>query len=912
MAEKPTYEELEQRLKRIEHELQEYRDDREGLMEEHSAGLLDSEAKVENLMDIVPIGLSISTPGAKGTITDINSTLFKIFGYSSKDEYLKIPASSHYYNPKDRKVFSELNKHGPVTNYETRFKRKDGTVFWGSLSAVTRITEDGNIEFVSVFEDITKRKQAQEALRESEARLAKAQQITHIGNWNRTIITNNKWWSDELYRIVGLSPKKADANDEAYIKYVHPDDLVMFKNLTEKALKEKKAYSLEYRIIRPDNEIRFVHEQGDITLDTKGNPTDLFGTVQDITERKHAKMQYQTILQTAIDGFWLVDAQGHLLDVNNAICKMLGYRREELLQIHISKIDTVETQDEITSHIQKVKKQGDDRFETRYRREDGTIIDVELNVQYMDFKNGMFICFIRDITTKKQSEKELRKSEERFKTIADFAYNWETWIDPDGKYIHVSPSFERITGYKPEKLLKDHQFVETIIHPDDRKQLLEHKFYRTGESPVHNLDFRIIHRNGDTRWISHTCQPVYDSYGNFHGRRASNRDVTEQKKIEAQLQQAQKMETVGRLAGGVAHDFNNALSVIISTSELTIDDVAPTGQLREDLNEILMAAKRAADITRQLLAFARKQTISPKVLDLNKNVKSMLKMLRRLIGEDIDLAWLPGANLWTVKLDPTQIDQVLANLCVNARDAIEGVGKVTIESENITFSENYCANHPGFVPGEFVLLAVSDNGCGMDKEILDNIFEPFFTTKDVDKGTGLGLATVYGIVKQNNGFINVYSEPGKGTTIKVYLSRHKDKAVEIRKKNTTEIPSSQGETILVVEDDPAILKIMQKILEGLGYTVLTSNAPEKVMDIVKKYTGNIHLLITDVIMPEMNGRDLAEQLQSICPNLKCMFMSGYTANAIVHQGVLDKGINFIQKPFSRRELAETIRKALDK
>ncbi|MCK5163451.1 MAG: PAS domain-containing protein, partial [Desulfobacula sp.] len=283
MAKKPTYEELEQRLKRIEHELQEYRDDREGLMEEHSAGLLDSEAKVENLMDIVPIGLSISTPGAKGTITDINSTLFKIFGYSSKDEYLKIPASSHYYNPKDRKVFSELNKHGPVTNYETRFKRKDGTVFWGSLSAVTRITEDGNIEFVSVFEDITKRKQAQEALRESEARLAKAQQITHIGNWNRTIITNNKWWSDELYRIVGLSPKKADANDEAYIKYVHPDDLVMFKNLTEKALKEKKAYSLEYRIIRPDNEIRFVHEQGDITLDTKGNPTDLFGTVQDIT-----------------------------------------------------------------------------------------------------------------------------------------------------------------------------------------------------------------------------------------------------------------------------------------------------------------------------------------------------------------------------------------------------------------------------------------------------------------------------------------------------------------------------------------------------------------------------------------------------------------------------------------------------
>ena len=400
---------------------------------------------------------------------------------------------------------------------------------------------------------------------------------------------------------------------------------------------------------------------------------------------------------------------------------------------------------------------------------------------------------------------------------------------------------------------------------------------------------------------------LYSIEGDKKRKRTEEKNV----QLEGKYRQAQKMESVGRLAGGVAHDFNNALSVIIGIAEMALDDTDPIGQLHEDLNEILTAAGRAADITRQLLAFARRQTIAPKIIELNDTVGSMLKMLRRLIGEDIDLAWLPGANLWSVKMDPTQIDQVLANLCVNARDAIEGVGKVTIESENVTFTEDYCADHAGFVQGEFVQLSVSDDGCGMNKEILDNIFEPFFTTKDMDKGTGLGLATVYGIAKQNNGFINVYSEPDKGTTIKIYLPRHEAKAAELHKKSREEIPIGQGETVLVVEDDPLILKMMQKILQGLGYTVMTSSAPEKTMGIVKEYTGKIHLLITDVIMPKMNGHDLAELLQSICPDLKCIFMSGYTADAIVKQGVLNKGVNFIQKPFSRRELAEIIRKVLE-
>jgi PAS domain S-box-containing protein len=385
----------------------------------------------------------------------------------------------------------------------------------------------------------------------------------------------------------------------------------------------------------------------------------------------------------------------------------------------------------------------------------------------------------------------------------------------------------------------------------------------------------------------------------------------EKVKLEAQYRQAQKMESVGRLAGGVAHDYNNALTAIMGYTELAMMDADPNGQLHTHLKEVLKASIHAKDITRQLLAFARKQTIEPEVLDLNTSIESMLKMLQRLIGEDIDLAWSPGKNLWTVKMDPSQIDQILANLCVNAKDAIAGVGKITIETSAIVLDEAYCAIHNDFVPGEFVLMAISDNGCGMDKKIIDNIFEPFFTTKALDKGTGLGLSTVYGIVKQNNGFVNVYSEPGKGTTIKIYMHRHDGTTIESKKESTEEIPKGHGETILLVEDDISILTLIQKVLNGLGYKVLAANSPKRALKLAKEHNSEIHLLVTDVIMPEMNGLEMANRLQSLYPDLKRIFMSGYTANAIAHHGVLDEGIDFIQKPCSQTDLAKIVRKVLD-
>ncbi|MDK9708892.1 MAG: PocR ligand-binding domain-containing protein [Desulforhopalus sp.] len=380
--------------------------------------------------------------------------------------------------------------------------------------------------------------------------------------------------------------------------------------------------------------------------------------------------------------------------------------------------------------------------------------------------------------------------------------------------------------------------------------------------------------------------------------------------LQTQLIQAQKMESIGRLAGGVSHDFNNMLGVILGHVEMAEEYVDPASPISIDLREIKKAASRSADLTRQLLAFARKQTVSPKVLDLNEIVESLLKMLRRLIGENIDLTWLPGKNLWPVHIDPSQIDQILANLTINSRDAISGVGRMTIETANMDIDEDYCTNHVGFMPGSYVTLTVSDTGCGMDRETREHIFEPFFTTKEVGQGTGLGLATIYGIVKQNEGFINVYSEPGEGASFRIFFPRYRGESLKIDQYKPLESPEQGRETILLVEDEPSILQLGIRMLERLGYHVLPAPTPNEALKVAERYEGEIHLLLTDVIMPEMNGRTLAKQLRSLHPRMRQMFMSGYTADVIAHHGVLDEGVQFIQKPFTKAELSIKVRQAL--
>ena len=522
----------------------------------------------------------------------------------------------------------------------------------------------------------------------------------------------------------------------------------------------------------------------------------------------------------------------------------------------------------------------------------------------------------KEVEARRKAEERSRKSEDHLRTLIQTIPDLIWLKDKDGMYLSCNPVFERLYGAKEEAIVgkTDYSFVDKELADffieNDRKAM------QAGR-PVSNEEWVTFADDGRRVLLETIKTPMYDKEGNFIGVLGIGRNITERKRgeeervgLQNQLIQAQKMESIGRLAGGVAHDFNNMLSVILGYSELALKQLDQKDTLYEDIGQIHNAAIRSTEITRQLLAFARKQNISPVALDLNETVEGMLKMLRRLIGEDIDLAWLPETSLWPVMMDPSQVDQILANLCVNARDAIEGVGKITIETHTQSLDGAYCDEHTGFVPGDYVVLAVSDDGCGMNFDTVAKIFEPFFTTKAVGQGTGLGLSTVYGIVKQNNGFINVYSEPKKGTTFRVYLARHTDPVYEAPEEIKIDIPAGHGEVILIVEDEASILKLAKRILENNGYTVMAVENPNQALDISKEHSAEIDLLITDVVMPDMNGKELSNQLRKIYPKAKTLFMSGYTANVIAHRGVLDKGVEFIQKPFSSKDLSLKVHKVL--
>lgn len=520
------------------------------------------------------------------------------------------------------------------------------------------------------------------------------------------------------------------------------------------------------------------------------------------------------------------------------------------------------------------------------------------------------------LVEQKQMEEALLASERRYRTLYRSMMDAFVVTDLRGKIRECNQAYATMIGYTPDEVKGRYAREFT----PDCWQVYEQEHVRRqlmhgGCSELYEKEYQ--HRDGSLIPVELQTFLLVDNEGQPEGMSAVVRDISarkqaerEREKLRDRLAQAQRLESVGQLAGGVAHDFNNMLSVIIGYAELALRRMEVPEPLALYLHEIVKAGKRSADVTRQLLAFARRQNIAPKVLDLNASLEGMLKMLRRLIGEDIQLVWLPGKDVWPVRLDPSQMDQLLANLCVNARDAISNVGKITIETGTMSFDEAYCREREGFIPGDFVVLAVSDNGSGIDRDILDKIFEPFFTTKAFGHGTGLGLATVYGIVKQNNGFINVYSEPDHGTTFRIYLPRQKGEAEIYQPEDNQPLPIGNGEIILVVEDEASMLTLNRTMIEQLNYTVLTAITPQEALRLAREHGQAIDLLVTDVIMPEMNGRDLARAIAECCPGVKTLFMSGYTANVIAHRGELEPNVHFIAKPFSTGELACAIRTVL--
>ena len=513
----------------------------------------------------------------------------------------------------------------------------------------------------------------------------------------------------------------------------------------------------------------------------------------------------------------------------------------------------------------------------------------------------------------REAEAALRRSEGKYRRLHESMTDGFVFVDMQGFICESNASYRGMLGYDADELarLTFHDITPESWHAFEQdivdSQVLVHDF-----SEVYEKEYR--RKDGSVFPVELRTYLLRDENGRAEGMWAIVRDLTErkrlereQRKLEEQLHQAQKMESVGRLAGGVAHDYNNMLSVILGYTQMAIMKSGQGTPLYDDLQEILSAATRSASITRQLLAFARKQAVIPQILDLNRTVEGMLNMLRRLIGEDVNLTWRPGPDISSIKIDPSQVDQLLANLCVNARDAISGVGEIIIETGHEYLDEGFCALHSGVVPGEFVRLAVSDTGCGMDKEMIGKIFEPFFTTKAPDQGTGLGLATVFGIVRQNNGCIGVYSETGKGTTFCIHLPCCGESATRKERRQERELRVGGGETVLIVEDEAAILRLTKRILETSGYRVLSAGSPEDALGLAEDRNETIDLLITDVIMPGMNGRDLARALLDRFPDLKWLFMSGYTAGVVTGQGMLlEEGLNFIQKPFSAEGLTTKV------
>jgi len=644
-------------------------------------------------------------------------------------------------------------------------------------------------------------------------------------------------------------------------------------------------------------------------------------------ERERAEEQTRELeeyLQLQVDrmpiGLVVWDKDFRVQSWNPSAEKMFGFTAEEALGKHpYDIIVPKEAQPQVDSIWGRLLKGDETAHSTNENTtKDGhTILCAWTNTPLREADGDVLgvLSMVQDITEQKQAEDRLKSSEERFRMIFEYAPDAYYLNDLEGNFIDGNRAAERISGYQRSELIGKSLLKLNMLAPQDIPRAAEALVKNTLGHPTGPDEFSLIRNDGSQVTVEISTFPI-----EIAGKPlvlSIARDITERKraeeekeKLQAQLAQAQKMESVGRLAGGVAHDFNNMLAVIIGYAQLSLQKIDSASPLYADLQEILKAGQRSADLTRQLLAFARKQTVYPQVIDLNDTIPGMSQMLQRLIGEDINLIWKPGKELWKVKIDPTQLNQILANLVINARDAIHGTGSIILETQNVVLEDAYCAVHADCISGDYVLLGISDTGIGMSKEILSHIFEPFFTTKELGQGTGLGLATVYGIVKQNGGNIGVYSEPQKGTTFKVYLPRFRGEA-EVMPEQTPDKKLEKGtETVLIAEDEQAILTLSQKALESLGYTVLAANTPKQAISLAQAYDKEIHLLITDVVMPEMNGKDLAQELRRTRPGLRSLYMSGYTSNIIAHRGVLDEGVRFLRKPFSVQELADKVREAL--
>jgi two-component system cell cycle sensor histidine kinase/response regulator CckA len=656
-------------------------------------------------------------------------------------------------------------------------------------------------------------------------------------------------------------------------------------------------------------------------------PVGMWAFVRDITERKkvernlvESKERYRNLIELAPDGIIVSDIKGYILVVNTAFLSLTGFTKSEIEGKHFTELPTAvsgdfESHEEIFKKIMKSETMRNATFQ--YRCSDGSLKWGEADISLIKIEGRIegIQWIVRDVTERKKIEEALLKSEEKYRYVVENTRE-AILVAQDGMLKFVNPSTCRLSGFSEQELLS--MPFSNFVHPDDRALVGGTHLKRIrGEKVPDVYSFRIVTKNGSTRWFQ--ISAVLISWEKRPATLNFLTDITESKEAEdelkakeRQLLQAQKMEAIGRLAGGVAHDFNNLLTAIIGYTDILLIHPKMDQELKKFVEQIKNSSSRASSLIQQLLAFSRRQMMQAKTIDMNRLVANIDKMLRRLIGEDIELFTLFEKDLGMIKADPGQIEQVIMNLAVNARDAMPDGGKLVIETKNVELDQAYFDGRANGNPGSYVLVSVTDTGHGMDEETKKHVFEPFFTTKDRGKGTGLGLSTVYGIVKQSGGYIWVYSEPGRGSTFKCYFPRVNDVLLEIETRQERSLSKGGSETILLVEDEYIVRNLISNILRHYGYTVIESENGEKALQVREQWSGSsVDMLITDVVMPGMSGRALADKLHGLYPEMKVLYISGYTDDAIVRHGVLDAGIPFLQKPFAPNDLAQKVREILD-
>ena len=866
------------------------------------------------LLEAAPDAIVVVNQSA--VIVLVNAQAEKLFGYR-RDELIGKPAAilvSEHSRDQHSKQHSRFLAAPPerptVVGLDLFGLRKDGTQFPAEIR-LSPLDTKGGVLVSSAIRDISDRRRTEEDLCRLASIVAYSDDAI-VGKTMEGIITT---WNTGAERIYGYSP--GEAIGQPVTMLVPADRLDEVPRMLECLKRGETVDHFEtVRLRKGGKEVQIELTVSPIR-DALENIVGASTIGRDISVRKAAEKhliqmeaRYRGLLEAAPDAMVVVNQGGKIVLLNLQAEKEFGYRRDELVGQKVTNIIPEGfaerlVADGLRTAADALAQQIGTGIELTARRKDGSEFPIEIMLSPLDGVDEILVtAAIRDITERKRREYDLSFLAAVVESSPDAIIS----LTPGGIVLTWNHGAERIFGYSAaEATGRSIQFLSPRGRPVEGLTLMERVERADTVEPFETVR---VKKDGTQIHIALTLSSIKNSDGEVVGVSTVARDVTESKNLEEMLRQSQKMEAVGQLAGGVAHDFNNLLGVILGYTGLMLDRLGPDDSNRKGIEEIQKAGDRAALLTRQLLAFSRKQVLQPKVLDLNTVVAGTEKLLQRLIGEHIELRVVLNPALGRVKADSGQLEQIIMNLAVNARDAMPPGGKLTIETSNVELDEEYAEMHPSAQPGPHVMLSVTDTGCGMDAKTKDRIFEPFFTTKEFGKGTGLGLSTVYGIMKQSGGSVWVYSEVGIGTTFKIYLPCVDTKTEIATPADGLEKVKGGSQTILVVEDEAALLQVTHQSLEAVGYVILAAQSPAEAIRISESHPGPIHLMVTDVIMPGMNGAQLATHLSAPRPEMKVLYVSGYTDDTIVRHGVLEPGLAFLQKPFSPKTLARKVGEVL--